>query len=485
MDHVITVSEQDEATGTEEKLKAHEDGTLHRAFSVFVFNDKHELLLQQRATSKYHSGGMWTNTCCSHPAPGEDTLAAAHRRLQEEMGFDCPLQYLQPFRYRADMTNGLIENEYDHLYTGIYNAAVHPNPDEVQAIKFLSLDAIREWIDNEPEAFTAWFKMIFPKLMDLHILQINNLDQGQKEQVLQLWNEEYPAALNYKDMQAFEEYVDQLNTPTHYLLQDQSHRIIGWAFKFVRDDACWFGIMLNSKLHGKGYGAALLNALKHDATELNGWVTAHNNDLKRDGSCYQSPVKFYLRNGFELLPDVRLNIGELSWVKMAWHADGDYHIRRFTVNDAAAYKAVRLEALQTEPGMFGISHARESSFPENHWTDRLLNPGIATFGLYYHTELIGITSVLTNNEKPDEAYMTQSYIRKAHRGKGLSQMLYDARLAFAKARGIKKLTIGHRESNGASFSANQKHGFVFTHREPRQWPDGGNEDMLYYELSLD
>lgn len=164
MDYVITIDEADQPTGTAEKLAAHQQGTLHRAFSVFVFNDRHELLLQQRAPDKYHSGGLWTNTCCSHPTPGEATIDAAHRRLMEEMGFDCPLDYLKHFRYRAEVDKDLIENELDHLYNGTYNGTVLPNPGEVSAYRFMNLEAIKEWVAREPEAFTAWFKMILPDL---------------------------------------------------------------------------------------------------------------------------------------------------------------------------------------------------------------------------------------------------------------------------------------------------------------------------------
>ena len=114
--NVIVVNEKDEWLGSMEKLLAHKEGVLHRAFSVFVVNDKNELLLQQRAEGKYHSGGLWSNTCCSHPAPGESTTAAAHRRLQEEMGFDCDIEKIFELRYKSDVGNGLIENEYDHIY---------------------------------------------------------------------------------------------------------------------------------------------------------------------------------------------------------------------------------------------------------------------------------------------------------------------------------------------------------------------------------
>lgn len=165
MDFVITVDEHDVAIGKEEKLKAHENGTLHRAFSVFIFNDKGEMLLQQRAWSKYHSGGLWTNACCSHPMPGEDNITAARRRLQEEMGFDCELTYLKPFRYRAEMNNGLIENEYDHLFKGEFSGVIQPNPDEVVDYKYLAVPEIKAWVDESPESFTEWFKMILPQFL--------------------------------------------------------------------------------------------------------------------------------------------------------------------------------------------------------------------------------------------------------------------------------------------------------------------------------
>lgn len=115
---VILVNELDQETGLMEKMEAHEKGLLHRAFSVFIMNDQGDMLLQQRALDKYHSGGLWTNACCSHPLPGEAVEAAAHRRLSEEMGFDCPLRELFQFTYRTEFDNGLIEHEYDHVWTG-------------------------------------------------------------------------------------------------------------------------------------------------------------------------------------------------------------------------------------------------------------------------------------------------------------------------------------------------------------------------------
>lgn len=161
---VILVNEQDEPVGTMEKIEAHQKGLLHRAFSVFVMNEQGEMLLQQRALDKYHSGGLWTNTCCSHPLPGEDIPTAAHRRLQEEMGFDCPLQEIFSFTYRAEFDNGLTEHEFDHVLIGKYNGAVLPDATEVHAYKFVSPAAIRQLLDEEPDTFTHWFHLAFPKI---------------------------------------------------------------------------------------------------------------------------------------------------------------------------------------------------------------------------------------------------------------------------------------------------------------------------------
>lgn len=163
---VILVNEQDEATGVMEKMEAHRKGVLHRAFSVFIMNDKGEMLLQQRALDKYHSGGLWTNTCCSHPSPGETVEVAAHRRLFEEMGFDCTLTGLFQFTYRTAFGNGLIEHEYDHVLSGIYNGVINPNPAEVNAYRYMSITAITRLLEAEPTQFTSWFKLALPKVIE-------------------------------------------------------------------------------------------------------------------------------------------------------------------------------------------------------------------------------------------------------------------------------------------------------------------------------
>ncbi|AWO01165.1 isopentenyl-diphosphate delta-isomerase [Chitinophaga alhagiae] len=161
---VILVNEKDEPVGTMEKMEAHQKGLLHRAFSVFVINSKGEMLLQQRALHKYHSGGLWTNTCCSHPLPGEDVLAAAHRRLQEEMGFDCGLEAIFSFTYRAALDNGLTEHEFDHVFLGVYDGVITPDAEEVLSHRFLPLGTIRRLLAEEPDTFTHWFQLAFPKM---------------------------------------------------------------------------------------------------------------------------------------------------------------------------------------------------------------------------------------------------------------------------------------------------------------------------------
>lgn len=162
----------------------------------------------------------------------------------------------------------------------------------------------------------------------------------------------------------------------------------------------------------------------------------------------------------------------------------NYSIRQFTIADIDAYKRIRLEALEKEPGMFGNSHAMEAAMPHEDWVNRIVQHGHARFGLYFNDELIGLTAIIINAENPVEAYMTQSYIRKEHRGKGLSTLLYDARIAWAKEKSVKLLTISHRRSNLASKAANQHYGFVYHHTDSRTWPDGVTEDNVHYTLSI-
>lgn len=154
--------------GTMDKMAAHKSGKLHRAFSVFVFNSKGQLLLQQRAFDKYHSGGLWTNTCCSHPKLGEFTLDAAHRRLQEEMGMDCELTELFQFSYRHEFENGLIENEYDHVFMGISDELPLPNPAEVAGFKYMDTDLLLFELFEQPDQYTAWFKICLEQLLEIY-----------------------------------------------------------------------------------------------------------------------------------------------------------------------------------------------------------------------------------------------------------------------------------------------------------------------------
>jgi isopentenyl-diphosphate Delta-isomerase len=164
---VILVDEHDNEIGLMEKQEAHVKALLHRAFSVMVFNNKGEMLLQQRALSKYHSGGLWTNTCCSHPRQGETTEKAAHRRLQEEMGFDCALKLHQTFIYKAPFDNGLTEHELDHVFVGTYNQNPFVNPEEVNDFQWISLPELDQQLLDEPEKFTVWFKMIMENYVRL------------------------------------------------------------------------------------------------------------------------------------------------------------------------------------------------------------------------------------------------------------------------------------------------------------------------------
>lgn len=163
-EEVVLVDENDLQIGQMEKLEAHQKGELHRAFSVFVFNAKNELLLQLRANNKYHSGGLWTNTCCSHQRVGEGNLDAANRRLKEEMGMECNLSYGFSFLYKAGFDNGLTEHELDHVFFGFSDALPEINKDEVEDYRYVSLTALKKEIDARPDAFTKWLKICLDKV---------------------------------------------------------------------------------------------------------------------------------------------------------------------------------------------------------------------------------------------------------------------------------------------------------------------------------
>jgi isopentenyl-diphosphate delta-isomerase len=161
MEEVILVNSDDSYVGTMEKMQAHREGKLHRAFSVYLRNDQGELLLQRRAEHKYHSAGLWTNACCSHPRPKEGNMEAAIRRLHEEMGITTSLDHLYHFTYHVEFDNGLTEHELDHVFLGEFNDAPIPNPEEVMEWKYMSADDIIKDVKKNPENYTEWFKLSF------------------------------------------------------------------------------------------------------------------------------------------------------------------------------------------------------------------------------------------------------------------------------------------------------------------------------------
>ncbi|WP_410220709.1 isopentenyl-diphosphate Delta-isomerase [Pedobacter sp.] len=162
---VILVNENDQVLGEMNKLEAHQKGLLHRAFSVFIFNSKGELLLQQRAAHKYHGAKLWTNTCCSHPQLNEDMRMGAEERLKYEMGLKCNLKFLYSFIYKAEVENNLIENEYDHVFIGLSDDEPTINKEEVQDYKWMNLNKVLEDINLNPEVYTYWFKAALPKVI--------------------------------------------------------------------------------------------------------------------------------------------------------------------------------------------------------------------------------------------------------------------------------------------------------------------------------
>jgi isopentenyl-diphosphate delta-isomerase len=174
-ENVLLVTVDDIEIGLMEKMEAHEKAILHRAFSVFIFNDKNEFLLQQRALTKYHSPGLWTNTCCSHPRSGETTLLAAKRRLTEEMGMECELNEIFSFIYKADVGQGLTEHEFDHVFVGISNGEPKINPGEVNSWKFMNLTDLKLDMSLNPNSYTIWFRIAFEQV-EAYILANNTID---------------------------------------------------------------------------------------------------------------------------------------------------------------------------------------------------------------------------------------------------------------------------------------------------------------------
>lgn len=169
-EQVVLVDHEDRELGVCGKLEAHQKGLLHRAFSIVIFNAAHQMLLQRRARGKYHSAGLWSNACCSHPRPQERLQDAAHRRLEEEFGFDCPLDPAFSFVYRAALGQGLFEHEFDHVFIGTYDGHIHsPNPEEIDSWRWVDMDALHEELLAHPERFTAWFQLLVPKLANIPI----------------------------------------------------------------------------------------------------------------------------------------------------------------------------------------------------------------------------------------------------------------------------------------------------------------------------
>ncbi len=165
-DSVILVDENDEELGIMEKLDAHRKGALHRAFSIFIFNSKGEMLLQKRSSKKYHTANLWSNACCSHPQLDEEINTSLQRKLNQEMGFTCALNYAFRFTYRSELDNGLIEYEIDHIYVGKSDTIPKPNPDEVCDWKYSAPAIIAQDMQRDPSKFTPWFKMLFEPVME-------------------------------------------------------------------------------------------------------------------------------------------------------------------------------------------------------------------------------------------------------------------------------------------------------------------------------
>jgi isopentenyl-diphosphate delta-isomerase len=179
---VILVNEEDEVIGEIDKMEAHHKGLLHRAFSIFIFDNSGKMLIQQRAESKYHGGLLWTNACCSHPFPGEPVEAAAQRRLEQELGFITSLKEIFSFIYKADVENNLIEHEFDHVFAGVYEGDIIPNRSEVASFKYMTMDEIKEAVDLFPEQYTKWFILAFPKMEAWWQERFRNLELNERSE---------------------------------------------------------------------------------------------------------------------------------------------------------------------------------------------------------------------------------------------------------------------------------------------------------------
>lgn len=167
-ENIILVDENDQEIGSIEKLQAHKLGVLHRAFSVFIFNKKGELLLQQRANGKYHSAGLWSNTCCSHPQYKEEMSAAIERRLHQELNMEVPVEFQFKFTYKAPLEKGLWEHEIDHVYFGRSGRHPLPNPEEVQDWKYITMERLERELNNWPERYSQWLAICFPAVKEAY-----------------------------------------------------------------------------------------------------------------------------------------------------------------------------------------------------------------------------------------------------------------------------------------------------------------------------
>ncbi|MFL5787322.1 MAG: isopentenyl-diphosphate Delta-isomerase [Flavisolibacter sp.] len=168
MQQIILVNENDEFVGVMEKMEVHRKGLLHRAFSVFIFDKEGKMLLQKRSLEKYHSAGLWTNACCSHPKPGESVEDASQRRLFEELGISTTLQKIFVFTYKSKVENDMIEHEFDHVFAGEYDGNIQWNPEEVAECRLIDLNTIKSELENSPELYTAWFRIAFPEIEKWH-----------------------------------------------------------------------------------------------------------------------------------------------------------------------------------------------------------------------------------------------------------------------------------------------------------------------------
>jgi isopentenyl-diphosphate delta-isomerase len=175
MGMLILVDEYDKMIGTEENAKAHREGMLHRAFSIFVFNSNGELLIQKRAQGKNHIGGLWTNTCYSHPVPDEKMTNTIHKTLEDEMGFDCGLRKARRFIYRAELANGLTEHEFEYIFFGIYDGEVKPNMDEVEDFKWIDINTLEKDLKKHPEKYSPWLRDSFYRILSLRTHNSNHM----------------------------------------------------------------------------------------------------------------------------------------------------------------------------------------------------------------------------------------------------------------------------------------------------------------------